>query len=130
VSEHVTLKIDQGALQQLHQGLAAGVGALAEAVADTAPHPLIRRRVVERPSASGVVFVEVIFDEPAAFVEYGTPAHDIVAKHKALKIGDKFVSGKVHHPGGKPEPFITPAFIAAVDQAEGHIRRGVATRYR
>jgi hypothetical protein len=147
MSEHVTLKIDQAALDQLHQGLAMGVHALAEAVVVAAearkPKASVARvvvmlegRVLEGDSAgiTGAAGHQIaafaMFGAPAAYEEFGTPAHDIVAKQKVLKLGDQGFAEKVHHPGAKPRPFINPALITAAAAAEGHIRRGVARKYR
>ena len=73
----------------------------------------------------GGASVEVIFDEPAAWVEFGTPAHDIVAKHKALKLPDGRFAAKVHSPGSRAKPFINPTFAAVTSRSDAVIAAGV-----
>lgn len=70
------------------------------------------------------------------FLEYGTRPHLIARKQArvgpaglkaklakgetikgALKIGDRYVSGVISHPGAKASPFLAPAFDAKADDA-------------
>ncbi len=66
----------------------------------------------------------------ALFVEYGTRAHRIVAKHgKALALG---VSA-VNHPGARAKPFLRPAFDqqaqASVEAVAAYVRKRLATKH-
>jgi hypothetical protein len=148
MSEHVTLKTNQAALHQLHQGLAMGVHELAQAVVTEAMPRKPKEATVgvvtmldgailegtTQPPAGaggGQIVAFAVFGSPSAYEEFGTPAHDIVSKNnKMLKLPDGRFARRIHHPGGKPKPFITPAVFAANAASESHLRRGIAKRYR
>ena|ERR1035437_2212212 len=114
----------------LKAGLADGVMAMAQAVADEAGHPNIPRRVVQKPAPKGKVLGKVIFSAPAPWIEFGVKPHDIKPKSKkALKLPKGF-SELVHHPGERPQPFINPTVVAVVSRSDGFITAGVKMGWR
>lgn len=53
---------------------------------------------------------------------------------RAIKIGNQFISGAVHHPGARPRPFMRPALDnmaqAAVLTAAQYMRERLATKHQ
>ena len=148
MSDHVSMKVNTGAMQKLHEALAGGVGELA--------HEVVRRAEGRKPKASVarvVVLIDgrvlegdsagitaaaghqleafAVFTAPALLVEIGTGSHEIKPRDKqALKLaGDKGFATVVHHPGTKPNPFINPALVAVASSPEAALKAGVAKRW-
>jgi len=119
------------ALENLKRGLGSGVIELANELAQTAPHPHIKRRVRERPEDSKMkATAKVIFQSPAAWVEFGIKAHEIEAKGKALKLPDGRFVKKVHSPGARAQPFINPTLVSVISRSSEIIARGVKKDYQ
>lgn len=62
----------------------------------------------------------------AHMVEFGTRPHVIKPKRgRALRHGKTVFGTEVHHPGTRPQPFLTPAFEAARPEGVASIRAAV-----
>lgn len=88
-------------------------------------------RITTRKGRDGQVSASVKVGNRQAFyahmVEFGTRAHTIAPKAKAMQIGGQFVAGAVEHPGTRPHPFMRPAadakFTEAVAAVQAQIRK-------
>jgi HK97 gp10 family phage protein len=69
------------------------------------------------------------------FIEYGVAAHFISAGAKpdgegdreAMKIGGKFVTGQILHPGFSPRPFMRPTLASKGSEAADAVRASIAS---
>lgn len=88
-------------------------------------------RITTRKGKNGQVSASVKVGNRVAFyaqmVEFGTRAHTIAPRARAMQIGGQFVAGAVDHPGTRPHPFMRPAadakFSAAVAAVQAQIRK-------
>lgn len=94
-----------------------------------ATHKAITTRTREYENATVAITGPRLFASPNPYwLEYGTDPHLISpAGHKGavgrLRVGQKWVSGAIEHPGAKPHPFVRPAYDAKVGESKRIMRK-------
>lgn len=91
-------------------------------------------RITTRKSREGQVSASVKVGNSRAYyahmVEFGTRAHTIAPRARAMQIGGQFVAGTVQHPGARPHPFMRPAADEKFSQAVAAVQKKIRDRLR
>jgi len=95
-------------IASLKAAVAPAAGEFSRAVAAKAPSKTVAGSIFVAPTGDGAT---VGSRSPlGGFFEYGVGPHEIAPKRQVLKMADGgFVTGPVHHPGMRAQPFLRPS---------------------